>query len=127
MIGTDRFRLIKITCMYRFLTVNLYSILLHMHQAEEAEELARIMMSKKTKRLYGRMQHGIEQKQDSVRRLEEKRKAIELQENAKDSKKASPSPGAKKAKSAEEKQHHGKSSGVASKVETQKTSIKKKK
>lgn len=35
------------------------------------------MMSKKTKRLYGRMQHGIEKKQNAVDRLEEKRIAIE--------------------------------------------------
>lgn len=34
-------------------------------------------MSKKTKRLYGRMQHGIEKKQNAVDRLEEKRIAIE--------------------------------------------------
>ena len=39
--------------------------------------MAGIMMSKKTKRLYGRMQHGIEKKQNAVDRLEEKRIAIE--------------------------------------------------
>ena len=35
------------------------------------------MMSKKTKRLYGRMQHGIEQKKAAVSALETKRVAAE--------------------------------------------------
>lgn len=42
-------------------------------EEEEAKELSKIMMSKKTKRLYGRMQHGIEKKQQAVAQLEMKR------------------------------------------------------
>jgi len=44
---------------------------------EESAELSRIMMSKKSKRLYGRMQHGIQQKKNSVQTLIEKRKLLE--------------------------------------------------
>jgi hypothetical protein len=46
-------------------------------QDAEGEDLAKIMMSKKTKRLYGRMQHGIEKKEAAVAALESKRKALE--------------------------------------------------
>lgn len=46
-------------------------------ETEEAARMAQIMMSKKTKRLYGRMQHGIEKKKDAVRSLEEKRQRLE--------------------------------------------------
>jgi hypothetical protein len=42
-------------------------------QDEEAKELSKIMMSKKTKRLYGRMQHGINAKREVVSRLLVKR------------------------------------------------------
>ena len=34
-------------------------------------------MTKKTKRLYGRMQHGIQKKQEGIKKLEEKRKLAE--------------------------------------------------
>lgn len=54
-------------------------------QSQENEEanLPHIMMSKKTKRLYGRMQHGLQKKKESVDRLVEKRKAIEEAEKPK--------------------------------------------
>lgn len=41
--------------------------------------LSHIMMNKKTKRLYGRMQHGLQKKKDQVERLETKRKQLEEQ------------------------------------------------
>ena len=46
-------------------------------QREEESTLAKSMMSKKTKRLYGRMQHGIEEKTAAIRALEGKREAFE--------------------------------------------------
>lgn len=41
------------------------------------KELAKIMMSKKSKRLYERMEHGLQKKADHVEKLVQKRKAIE--------------------------------------------------
>ena len=47
------------------------------YQSVEDSELAKSMMSKKTKRLYDRMQHGISKKMDAVENLERKRKSLE--------------------------------------------------
>jgi hypothetical protein len=62
-------------------------------QEAEARELAKTMMGKKTKRLYGRMQHGIQQKKDAVQALQDKQQRLEQEkaekaaaESAKDNK-----------------------------------------
>jgi len=49
-------------------------------EKEESENkaLAKLMMSKKAKRLYGRMQHGIQEKQKVVQNLERKRKEVDI-------------------------------------------------
>lgn len=65
-------------------------------QAEEAKDLSKLMMSKKTQRLYGRMQHGIEGKKAAVRALETKRESIEQSEAPTSAKKATPAKGGKK-------------------------------
>jgi hypothetical protein len=42
----------------------------------EAKELSKSMMGKKTKRLYDRMQHGLQKKQDEISKLSSKREEI---------------------------------------------------
>jgi pescadillo protein len=51
-------------------------------EEEEAVELSKTMMTKKTARLYGRMKYGIEKKQAVVDTLAEKRKRIESRGDA---------------------------------------------
>lgn len=46
-------------------------------QAKELKDLSIQMMTKKTKRLYDRMQHGIQEKSQATEKLESKRKALE--------------------------------------------------
>ncbi|CAN0141374.1 unnamed protein product [Ectocarpus sp. 12 AP-2014] len=55
-------------------------------QTEEQEhhEMSRNMMSKKAKRLYGRMQHGLSKRREEVERLKAKRKKLEAQYDAPD-------------------------------------------
>ncbi|KAL3792199.1 hypothetical protein ACHAW5_004074 [Stephanodiscus triporus] len=56
---------------------------------DEAAQLAKALMSKKAARLYGRMQHGIAQKQAKVDNLHKKRREIEsTREKSKDGKTA---------------------------------------
>ena len=43
---------------------------------KEAKDMAKMLMSKKAKRLYGRMQHGRERKQAAVGRLRKRRELL---------------------------------------------------
>ncbi|CAN0161049.1 unnamed protein product [Pylaiella littoralis] len=49
---------------------------------QEHHEMSRNMMSKKAKRLYGRMQHGLSKRREEVDRLKAKRKKLEAQYDA---------------------------------------------
>lgn len=55
------------------------------NEEEENKALAKLMMSKKAKRLYGRMQHGIQEKQKNVETLERKRKEVDINRKDKSS------------------------------------------
>ncbi|POM64310.1 Pescadillo-like protein [Phytophthora palmivora] len=48
-------------------------------EAAELKELAKTMMSKKTKRLYDRMQYGLGKKADKIQKLEDKRVKLEAE------------------------------------------------
>lgn len=67
-------------CVCARVRIMVYSLVIS--QEEEAAELSKIMMTKKSKRLYERMQYGIEKKQAAVQVLQEKRKKIEAEEGA---------------------------------------------
>eukprot|EP00752_Nemacystus_decipiens_P012603 g11162.t1 len=51
-------------------------------EEQEHQEMSRNMMSKKAKRLYGRMQHGLSKRREEVERLKAKRKKLEAQYDA---------------------------------------------
>jgi len=52
-------------------------------EEDEAHDLAKVMMSRKASRLYGRMQNGIKQKKSGVDVLHQRRREIEEREKAK--------------------------------------------
>ena len=56
---------------------------LYFLQDDETKELAKAMMSKKAARLYGRMQHGINKKQEIVAELHRRRQEIQVDKNNK--------------------------------------------
>jgi len=49
-------------------------------EEKEAHELAKTMMSRKASHLYGRMQHGLNQKKEKIEELQRKRKELEGKE-----------------------------------------------
>jgi len=53
---------------------------------KEAHDLAKVMMSKKAARLYGRMQHGLAQKQSKVDELKKRRKQVETDKGGEEEK-----------------------------------------
>lgn len=53
---------------------------------KEAHDLAKVMMSKKAARLYGRMQYGLAQKQSKVDELKKRRKEIETNKEGEEEK-----------------------------------------
>lgn len=62
----------------RFRALNIHSCFyLLTFQEKEARDLAKVMMSKKATRLYGRMQHGISQKQAKVDALQKRREELD--------------------------------------------------
>lgn len=63
--------------MYFVIHILISNFFILVFKDDEAKELSKTMMGKKTKRLYDRMQHGIQQKQQSVNRLKSKREEAE--------------------------------------------------
>lgn len=57
-----------------FLTTKPYCLF---PQEKETHDLAKVMMSKKATRLYGRMQHGLSQKQAKVDALHKRRQELD--------------------------------------------------
>lgn len=59
---------------FTFLTTKPYYLFL---QEKETHDLAKVMMSKKANRLYGRIQHGLSQKQAKVDALHKRRQELD--------------------------------------------------
>jgi hypothetical protein len=51
--------------------------MIRLMKVDEEAMLSKSLMTKKTKRLYGRMQHGIRAKKEAIDRLETKRQKLE--------------------------------------------------